>query len=210
MFAKVVGLLALVAGAAGMLFALALTGLGDPMGRARPWDLPVAWYGGLTVLVVGLAILAARRADYLSIFTVVALIAALGAAPAYAADAVAVSIPIGDWISSALVDLASVLVAMASWAVAKWAPPLVRTYLTEQLLQRAVDYAIAAVKGAAKGKVLTLPVANAVLAEAAQYAVEHAPPTAKWIGDTLKPKLIARLGAAGVLPDEAHAGNLTG
>lgn len=66
------------------------------------------------------------------------------------------------------------------------------------------------IKGAAKDKVLTLPVANAVLAEAAQYAVDHAPGTTKWLGDTLKPKLIARLSAAGALPDEAHAGNLKG
>lgn len=209
MFPKVVGITLLIAGVAGMLFAAGLSGLGDPVGRARPWDLPMAWYGGLGAVIVGLIVLYAKKAGYLSI-PLAAICAAviLGSAPAYASTAV--SIPIGDWISSALVDLASVLVAAASWAVAKWAPPVVRTYLTEQLLSRAADYGIAAVSGAVKGKVLTVEVANDVLAEAMSYAVKHAPGTAKWLGGTLKDKLIARLGAAGVLPEDAHAGNLTG
>ncbi len=125
---------------------------------------------------------------------------------AYAADNVVV--PVGDWIGQASGAIASIAVAVLSWIAAKWLPAWVRTYLTEQLLSRAVDYGIAAVAGAAKGKVLEIPVANAVLREAAIYAVDHAPTTAKWLGDTLTPKLIARLSAAGVLPAEVSATSL--
>lgn len=137
------------------------------------------------------------------------LAASLGAAclatsPTLAADGATVTVPIGDWIAAGVTDLASVLLAVASYIVARWVPQAVRTYLTEQLLQRAVDYAVAVVAGAARGRVLTVPVANQVLAEAMAYAIDHAPGTAKWLGDTLKPKLLARLGAAGVLPPDAR------
>lgn len=115
-----------------------------------------------------------------------------------------VTVPIGDWIAQATTSIASLCVAALSWVIARWAPTWVRTQLTEQLLSRAVDYALGAVAGAAKGKVLDVPVANAVLREAATYAVAHAPTTAKWIGDTLEPKLIARLSAAGSLPAAAY------
>lgn len=118
---------------------------------------------------------------------------------AYAADTVV--IPVGDWIVQATSSLASLAVAALMWVASRWLPTWIRTQLTEQLLGRAVDYALAVVAGAAKGKVLEIPVANAVLREAAAYAVAHAPATAKWIGDTLEPKLIARLSAAGALPE---------
>ena len=119
---------------------------------------------------------------------------------AYAADDTVV-VPVGDWIVQATSSLSSLAVAVAMWVAARWLPTWIRTQLTEQLLGRAVDYALAVVAGAAKGKVLEIPVANAVLREAAAYAVAHAPATAKWIGDTLEPKLIARLSAAGALPE---------
>lgn len=112
-----------------------------------------------------------------------------------------VTVPVGDWIVQATSSLASLAVAGLMWVASRWLPTWIRMQLTEQLLTRAVDYALAVVAGAAKGKVLEIPVANAVLREAANYAVKHAPATARWIGDTLEPKLIARLSAAGALPD---------
>jgi hypothetical protein len=122
----------------------------------------------------------------------------------FAAGDGTVAVPIGDWVAQATTSIASLCVAALSWVIARWAPTWVRTQLTEQLLSRAVDYALGAVAGAAKGKVLDMPIANAVLREAATYAVAHAPTTAKWIGDTLEPKLIARLSAAGALPAVAY------
>ncbi len=112
-----------------------------------------------------------------------------------------VTVPVGDWIVQATTSLASLAVTALMWIAARYLPTWIRMQLTEQLLIRAVDYALAVVAGAAKGKVLEIPVANAVLRAAADYAVDHAPATAKWIGDTLEPKLIARLSAAGALPE---------
>ena len=80
--------------------------------------------------------------------------------------------------------------------------------LSEQLLNRALDYGLAAVAGAAKGKTLDIPIANKVLLEAAQYALDHgAPWLLKYIGD-LGPKLVARMSAAEVLGPQASAENL--
>lgn len=128
----------------------------------------------------------------------------------FAADATPVVIPIGDWSIAILGSVSSCVVALLGWVVAKWVPAIIRPYLTDQLLGRAVDYAIAVVAGATKGKVLTLPVANQVLAEAASYAVANAPTLAKWLGNTLEPKLIARLSSAGALPAEASKATLGG
>lgn len=134
-------------------------------------------------------------------FLVLAGLMIVGLPPtAYAADDT-VAVPLGDWIVQATSSLASLAVAVLMWVAARWLPTWIRTQLTEQLLGRAVDYGLAVVAGAAKGRVLEIPVANAVLREAAAYAVAHAPATAKWIGDTLEPKLIARLSAIGALPE---------
>lgn len=119
---------------------------------------------------------------------------------AHAADGT-VTVPLGDWVVQATSSIASLAVAGLMWVASRWLPTWIRTQLTEQLLGRAVDYGLAVVAGAAKGKVLEIPIANAVLREAAAYAVQHAPATAKWIGDTLEPKLIARLSAIGALPE---------
>lgn len=118
----------------------------------------------------------------------------------HAADGT-VTVPLGDWVVQATSSIASLAVAGLMWVASRWLPTWIRTQLTEQLLGRAVDYGLAVVAGAAKGKVLEIPIANAVLREAAAYAVQHAPATAKWIGDTLEPKLIARLSAIGALPE---------
>lgn len=149
-----------------------------------------------------------KRVNFAFVFAAVCLAAVdvLFPSAVLAAASVAdgsVTVPIGDWIAQATTSIASLCIAALSWIIARWAPTWVRTQLTEQLLSRAVDYALGAVAGAAKGKVLDVPVANAVLREAATYAVAHAPTTAKWIGDTLEPKLIARLSAAGALPAAA-------
>lgn len=122
---------------------------------------------------------------------------------AHAADGT-VTVPVGDWIVQATSSLASLAVTGLMWVASRWLPTWIRMQLTEQLLTRAVDYALAVVAGAAKGKVLEVHVANEVIAQASRYAVEHAPETAKWLGDTIGHKLIARLSAAGALPDGAE------
>jgi hypothetical protein len=138
-----------------------------------------------------------------AVFMVAAAVVFMFPSIGHAADGT-VAVPIGDWITQSVAVVSTACVTVLTAIIARWAPAWVRTYLTEQLLSRAVDYALGVVAGAAKGKVLEVPIANAVLREAATYAVEHAPTTAKWIGDTLTPKLIARLSAAGSLPETAY------
>lgn len=153
----------------------------------------------LALLSVAFVVLAAPG------FALVAI--ALSSGAALAADGQTIGVPIGDWIAGIAATIGLVLVTVLTRALA-FAPSIVKTLLTEQLLKRAIDYALAAVAGAAKGKVLEVRVANDVIRTAAQYAVDNgAPWLLKWIGD-LGPKLAARLSAEGALPADASAANL--
>ncbi len=155
-----------------------------------------------------------RGAMALAFVATFSVFAAVFLGPVHAADAApapaAVTVPLGDWIATALEWASSVVLAVAGWVVARWVPVWARQYLTDRLLANAVDYALGAVAGAARGKVLTVPVANRVLAEAMSYAVANAPALANWLGDTLRPKILARLGAAGAIPEAASSATLTG
>ena len=135
-----------------------------------------------------------------AVFALACLLVASLPPIAHAGDGT-VTVPVGDWVVQATSSIASLAVAGLMWVASRWLPTWIRMQLTEQLLGRAVDYALAVVAGAAKGKVLEIPVANAVIREAAGYAIQHAPATARWIGSTLEPKLIARLSAIGALPE---------
>ncbi len=159
----------------------------------------------LGVLVASIVLPDRRSVPWIGRFGILALVAVIvlsAGSAAWAGDGT-VTIPWGDWIADGVQTLASLCLAALSWVLARWAPQWVRMQLTEQLLSRAVDYGIAVVAGAARGKVLEIPVANEVIREAAAYAVANAPATAKWLGSTLEPKLLARLGAAGHLPENA-------
>ena len=132
---------------------------------------------------------------------------------ALAADtASTVSIPWGDWLVALLAYFQPAVItfalALVTWAVAKIGGPigdLIKAAITEQTLSRAVDYALGAVNGAAKGKVLDLTTSNAVLGQAEAYVIANAPALASKLGELLLPKLYARLSAAGVLPPDATA-----
>jgi hypothetical protein len=135
--------------------------------------------------------------------------------PAFAQTAAApvtgaVVIPWGDWLAPALASIrdASVagLVALISWAVAKFIPQaqgFLEAARVEQLIGRAVDFGIASAGGAVHGKAATIPVANAVLEQALNYAIQAAPALAEKLADTLRPKIIARIAAAGLVPAAA-------
>ncbi len=128
---------------------------------------------------------------------------------AFAQDVAAtkVALPWGDWLTTLIGGIGAIVVAFAL-RMLSYAPPFVSSLLTEQLLKRAVDYALGVVAGAAKGKVLEIDVANDVIRTAAQYAVDHgAPWLLAYIGD-LGPKIVARLSDAGALPADASAANL--
>lgn len=69
----------------------------------------------------------------------------------------------------------------------------------DQVLQKAIDYAINMVVGASKDKALTVDVHNQVLAQALQYVLDHAPGWIQsWMGgpDAIAQKIVARLNLA--------------
>ncbi len=107
-----------------------------------------------------------------------------------------VSVPIGDWIASVLGWARDGMIALAMAVVARYVPAPLRQYLTNQVLAKAVDYAIAAVDGAEKGKTLDLPVTSAVLTVAEKYVIASAPGLAARLGPILRSMLLARVSAA--------------
>ncbi|GJD51065.1 hypothetical protein OPKNFCMD_3816 [Methylobacterium crusticola] len=91
----------------------------------------------------------------------------------------AVALPWGDWIALAgrelLPAVSTVLVAVVTWAVHRYVPLLgafVSQALVERLVGNALAYALNDLEGAAKGKVLSVPLGSAVVASAAQRAVD--------------------------------------
>lgn len=136
----------------------------------------------------------------------VALAVAQTAAPA------AVVIPDGSWSAQLLQWLDGVAVAALPTALiilCRKLPGPIADFLqsrqVEQMLSRSLDYGFGAVEGAVQGKTLDLNTSNAVLQAAANYVIANGPALAQKLGDTLKPKLLARLSAAGSLPADASA-----
>jgi len=134
-----------------------------------------------------------------------AVFAVIGLAPAYAETASTIVVPWGDWLSSLLASVASLAIALLSFVVAKWAPAYVKVLLTDDLISKAVNYGFGAVEGAVAGKTLSLSTTNLVLAAAEQYAVSSAPAISKWLGANLRPLILAKLSALGVVPADATA-----
>lgn len=100
---------------------------------------------------------------------------------ALAADA-AVILPWGDWLvalaQTLQVVLAPMLIALVTGLIARFAPLLgyvVSRGMVEGMVARVTDYALNAVAGAAKGRVLTVPVGSAVIAAAVQRAADEVP-----------------------------------
>lgn len=117
-----------------------------------------------------------------------------------------VTLPFGAWINAiapTVIEIAgAVLTVILAWA-ARLLPATLRSFISdaamkqaEQLLERAVDYGINAVAGAAKDKTLTIDVGNQVIAQAANYVVTHGPAwLIDWMGGAaaIEQKIIARL-----------------
>lgn len=115
-----------------------------------------------------------------------------------------VTIPWGEWVQGLLPIAGTILLTVLSWAIAMLPGPLRAIILmtrAEQLLRRAVDYAINATDQAVAGRELEVPVANVVLRRALEYAIEQGGSLARQLGDdrALAKKIIARL----PLPPEA-------
>ena len=95
------------------------------------------------------------------------------------AGTTAVALPWGDWAIAAGHELAAIVVpmlgALVMWAIHRYVPiagMFVTQGLVDKLVANARDYALNAVEGAAKDRVLTVPVGSEVVAAAAQRAVD--------------------------------------
>jgi hypothetical protein len=123
-------------------------------------------------------------------------------APAWAqavVDQFRVQVPVSDLVQS-LGDFIGPLLVTVALVMVRKLPKQIGDILVgmkvEQVLQRAIDFAINTVVGATKDKPLTLDVGNAVVANALQYVIDHAPGwLINWMGgtDLIREKIIARL-----------------
>jgi hypothetical protein len=130
----------------------------------------------------------------------IAILLVLHAGTAFAQEAAStVAVPIGDWIGKSSGIIGSLLGVLVIWLFRQLPAGIVqilRTMQVEQLLDKAITYGINAVAGASKDKVLTVNVGNAVIAQAAQYAIDHAPGwLIGWLGGetAIRQMIIARL-----------------
>jgi predicted lipid-binding transport protein (Tim44 family) len=134
------------------------------------------------------------------LLALIAVVLVLQPAGAFAQEAATtVAVPIGDWIGKASGVIGSLLGGLVIWLFRQLPAGIVqilRTMQVEQLLDKAITYGINAVAGASKDKVLTVNVGNAVVAQAAQYAIDHAPGwLIGWLGGeaAIRQMIIARL-----------------
>lgn len=135
---------------------------------------------------------------------IVAALAAffMSSIPALADATTSVSVPIGDILGTMATYIALALSIAVTWGLrflpGQWAS-LAKTAQVDQLLHKAIAYGINSVAGAEQGKTLTIPVGNAVLAQALTYALQHGPElTLQFAGSPvdLAEKIWARLNLA--------------
>ena len=134
---------------------------------------------------------------------------ALLTCPALAQQAAAdttVTVPWGAMLAGILVQaqagLTALLLGALSALVLKmpgWLQGLIATAKVEQVLERAIGYAVATTAGAVQGEALTVDTGNKVVKQAVEYVLTHAPAwLVKWMGgeDKIAQKVIARLDVA--------------
>lgn len=108
-------------------------------------------------------------------------------------------VPWGAWLSDLASTLGVLIFGVITWGLRKLPANIVailKTVQAEQLLQKAIDYGVNATAHAAKDETLTVPVGNAVIASAVEYAVQNGAPTVvRWLGgeNGIVQKIIARL-----------------
>jgi hypothetical protein len=140
----------------------------------------------------------------MNMIRVVSGIALLCAMPHFAmAQAVVpdttVDIPVSSWLNAAAELIGPMLGVAVLWLIRKLPAQLggvLMTLRADQLLEKAISYAINAVAGATKDKPLSINVGNEVVAKAVQYVVDNGPGwMVTWLGgkDAIRQKVIARI-----------------
>ena len=151
---------------------------------------------------------------WLVLFAVLAWVGALIFSPISAFAQVAapaaggVSIPWGAWLADGLASAASLAVTALGYVIARWAPAWVKSFLTDKVINDAINYGFGAVEGVVKGGQLTVASTNAILNAAASYAITYEPSVAHWLGATLRPVILAKLSAQGVVPATVSASSV--
>lgn len=144
------------------------------------------------------------------VLAALALAFALSPLTAFAADLApaTVTIPWGDWLGSLLTASATVVVSIIGFIVHRFLPPALSSLITDSVINKAVDYAIATTRDAIHGKEASIGVTNQLIAAAANWIIANEPKIADWAGDNLCPLIVARLAAVGVVPADASASTL--
>lgn len=174
--------------------------------------------GPIVLLAVGIALLTYAcvpigRARWVPV--VLLLLAVLAPAIGFAADGTTpetVAQATGEgtkitWAYGAVIQQWSTAIGTLILAGVTWALRLLPAQIygilvslrADQLLGKAIDYAINMVKGASKDKELSIDVHNEVLAKALQYVLDNAPGWLQsWMGgpEQIANKIIARLNIA--------------
>ncbi len=110
-----------------------------------------------------------------------------------------ISIPIAVWlqaISDWVIPIISVAVLWLIRKLPSQIAGILTTLRVDQLLEKAIAYAINTVVGASKDKTLNVSTGNQVVDKALQFIVTNAPAwMIKWMGDgdAIRQKIIARL-----------------
>lgn len=166
------------------------------------------------------------RAALAAFFALAAILAGPVSPPVLAASAAdAIAVPWGAWLSTFLDPLQQILAALllaAATAVVAMLPawiqeivrPLVLTWRTDQLFDRAAAAAIAGVRGVAADRTLTITTTNDLVRTVLQIAVERGAPVvldfAGRSARSLAEKALARLHAHGAaIPAEYSLSDAT-
>lgn len=123
-----------------------------------------------------------------------------------------VQVPIGSIADTVLDYIQVAMAGLVIWALRLLPPQLYALAMTmrvDQLLTRAIAYAMNTVAGAAEGKVLSIDVRNQVLKEAVTYALVHGGALVKKFAGTPE-ELAEKIWSRMDLPQEASAPNLMG
>lgn len=110
-----------------------------------------------------------------------------------------VELPIGSWVETAGAFVGPLLAAAALWLIRKLPEQISAILITmrvDQMLEKAISYAINATVAASKDRPLSINVGNEVVAKAAQYVVDNGPGwLIGWMGGyaAIREKIIARL-----------------
>lgn len=137
----------------------------------------------------------------------IGLLSSLGALAADAAPAT-ITVPWGDWLDSLLTASATIVVSLFGWVVHRFAPPAIAAFVTNDVIEKAVNYAIATTAGAAHGREAHINVTNDLIAAAANWIIANEPRIADWAGSNLRPLIVARLAAVGIVPADASLATL--